>query len=185
MNILVNNLLLFDSLNQQQIALVTHLTQEVHLKAGEYLAEPGNTFSQLALIESGVLRYNYYNRGAENITSGLIGEGNFVAGTGLLHHPFIQSDYLQAVTTCTLVILTKSGMDELSLTVPSWDGILKKIVQKATAERSSRIVRAAGNTDPENIAARYLAKFPDIRKHLSVNQMLQYLDPRTGNQQVR
>ena len=185
MNALINNLLLSDSLNEQQIKLVKHLTQEVHLKEGEYFAEPGSTSSQLAFVESGVLRYNYYNRRAENITSGLIGEGNFIAGAGPFYLPVIPSDYLQAITACTLSVITKSGMDELSSTVSTWDSILRKISQKATAEKRSRIIRTSGNSDPEVTAAQYLAGFPDIGKHINVDQMLRYIDARVKGQKVK
>jgi CRP-like cAMP-binding protein len=175
MKTLMNNLLLFDSLNEQQIKFFNHLIQEVQLKEGAYFAEPGNTCSQLAFVESGILRYNYYNREAENITSSLIGEGNYIASSGPLHRPFIQSDYLQAITACSLSVITKSGMDELSSTVSNWDNILRKISQKATAERRRRIICPTGSTSPEVTAARYLAKFPNIGKHINVNQMLPYI----------
>lgn len=176
MKTLINNLLLFDSLNEQQIKLVNHLTQEVQLKEGEYLTEPGNTCSQLAFVESGVLRYSYYNRQAENITSGLIGEGNYIASSVPLNLPVIQSDYLQAITPCSLSVITKSGMDQLSLTVSNWDIILRKISQKAAAETRRRIICRIGRVSPEVIAARYLAKFPNVGNHIKLNQMVQYVD---------
>jgi CRP-like cAMP-binding protein len=181
---LIDNLLLFDRLNEQQIRLVNHLTQEVHLKEGEYLAEPGYTCCQLSLVQSGVLRYNFYNRKAENITSCLIGEGNFIAGVGPLHLPVIQSDYLQAITSCALLVITKSGMDELSSALSNWDGILRKVSQKAIAETRSRILRRSGNTDPEVTAAQYLARFPNIGKHINVDQMLRYFGAQPNDHKV-
>jgi hypothetical protein len=185
MKTLINSLLLFDSLTEQQIRLITHLTQEVQLKEEEYFAEPGNTYSRLAFVESGVLRYSYYNRGAENITSGLIGEGNYIASSVPLYLPVIQSDYLQAVTACTISVISISGMGELSLTVPNWDSILRKISQKATAERRSRIIRSVGNRDSKVTAAQYLAKFVDIGKYINVDQMLPYLDAQVNAYKVK
>ncbi len=182
MNTLINNLLLFDSLNEQQIELINRLTYKVNLKVGEYLAEPGNNWSQLALVESGVLRYNFFNSRAENITSSLIGEGNYIAGVGPLHLPVIQSDYLQSITACTLSVITKRGMDELLSTITNWDSILRKISQKAIAERRSRIIRSGCKTNHEVIAAQYLSKFPNIGKYINLNQMLQYIDVKINDQ---
>jgi hypothetical protein len=184
MDTLINNLLLFDSLNEQQIRLINHFTKEVHLEARKHLAEPGDRWSQLALVKSGVLRYNYFNRSAENITSGLIGEGNFITASGPLHVPFIQSDYLQAITACTLSVITKSGMQELSSKVPNWDNILRKISEKAVAERRSRILRTLGDIDPKDVAIQYLAKFPNIEKHISVDQILKYLEVQAKGQRL-
>jgi CRP-like cAMP-binding protein len=182
MKTLIKNLLLFDRLNEQQSTLVSQLIQEVHLEEGEYFIEPGSTFRQLAFVEIGVLRYNYYNRLAENLTTGLIGEGDYIGSSSFLHLPFIQSDYLQAITKCTLSVIPKSSLDELSLTVPNWDIILMKISQKTTAQRRSRMISLVGNTKPRITAAEYLAKFPNIGKHININQMLLYIDAQVNDQ---
>jgi hypothetical protein len=67
----------------------------------------------------------------------------------------------------------------------NWDNILKKIFQKATAEKRSRIIRLVGNTDSEVIAAQYLAKFPNIGKHINVDQMLHYIDAQVNDPKVK
>jgi CRP-like cAMP-binding protein len=174
MNSLVNTLLLFDRLNDRQIKLIDGITQKIHLRKDEYFAEPGHIYAQLAYVDIGVLRYNYYNRNAENITSSLIGEGNFVAGIGTLHFPVIQTEYLQAITECNLLVIGKSGMEELAATIANWDNILKRVTQKAIRERRRRIIDSMEATFPELAAEQYLEKFTDLSKYLTGSQILPY-----------
>ena len=175
MNTLINQLLLFDHLNQQQISLINRLTKQVHLHKGEYLAEPGHTISFLAFVNSGVLRYNYYNREAENITTVLIGEGNFVSSSIPIYPPIIQFYYLEAMTACDLSVIERSGMQELSATVSNWDTIARRVAQRAAEERQIRIIPYVQDGDPDNAAANYLEKFANLGKHLKVEQVSPYI----------
>ncbi|WP_134088021.1 Crp/Fnr family transcriptional regulator [Olivibacter sp. XZL3] len=184
METLINNLLLFDRLTEQQVKLIRDITKDVHLQEGEYFAEPGDICSQLAFVAKGILRYNHYNRKAENITSGLIGEGDFVAGAAPSHLPALHSDYLQAITECSLSVIDKRGMEELSSTVSNWDNMVRKISQKAIAEKRSRILRPVDD-DPEAAASQYLEKFPNLAKHLSVDRMLLYIDGRFNEESLK
>jgi CRP-like cAMP-binding protein len=145
MNSLINKLLLFDHLNEQQVRLISRKIEKVHLEEDEYFAEPGYIQSGLAFVDKGELRYNYYNNKAENITSSLIGEGDFIAPASHLLLPIIPSDYLQAITKCALLVIRKSGMDELSATIPNWDNILRMVSQKAIIQRRSQSVRWSDN----------------------------------------
>lgn len=174
MNNLIHNLLLFDRLNEQQIKLIDQVTQKIHLRKEEYFVEPGYINSCLAYVDEGVLRYNYYNRKAENITSSLIGENNFVAGGSSLDLPVIQSEYLQAITECYLLVIGKSGMEELAATIVNWDNLLKRISQKAIIERRRRIIHSMKNISTETTAVQYLDKFADLSKYLTANQILPY-----------
>ena len=176
MNTLIDNLLLFDRLNEQQIRLISRITRQVHLRAGEYYTEPGNTLSQLAFVEKGVLRYNYYNSKAENITSSLIGDGNFVAAASHLQVPVITSEYLQAVTECTLSVIGKSSMEELSATVSNWDRMVSSISQRAISERRNRTIRPFKKMNAELMAEQYLKRVLNIGNYLNVHQLLQYIN---------
>lgn len=175
MNTLINQLLLFDHLNEQQISLINGLIKQVYLQKGEYLAEPGHTISFLAFVKSGVLRYNYYNREAENITNALIGEGNFVSSSSPIYPPVIQSYYLEAMTECDLSVIEISGMEELSATLSNWEDIARRAAQRAAAERRTRIIPYVMESDPGIAAAKYLERFTNLGKHLKAEQLLPYI----------
>ncbi|MFD0764402.1 Crp/Fnr family transcriptional regulator [Mucilaginibacter lutimaris] len=174
MKTLIDHLLLFDDLNDWQIELIETVTHRMRLKEGSYFTEPGHTYPQLAFIESGVLRYNYYNRKVENITSSFIEEGNFIAGTGSLPIALPQSEFIQAVTDCTLLVIGKDALEQISATVTNWGAILKKILQKATTARQKRSIGITEATVPHEEAERYLHTFEGLNKHLTLQQITPY-----------
>jgi len=175
MNTLINKLLLFDHLNEQQIALISDKVGKINLNKGEYYTEPGHIESRLAFVDKGVLRYNYFNNKAENITSGLIGEGDFIIPANYLLLPIIPSDYLQAITECALLVIGESAIKEISATIPNWDNMFRMVSQKAIIERRGRMLQLSEYANLELTANDYLKQFPNLSKHLKANQMLQYL----------
>jgi CRP-like cAMP-binding protein len=181
MNTLINNLLLFARLNEQQINLLERMTQRIQLRKEEYFAEPGHISAQLAYVDQGVLRYNYYTRQAENITSSLIGEGNFVASISPIRFPIIQSEYLQAMTDCTLWVIGKSDLEELAATIADWDSLLQRISQKAIVERRRRIIPSRPTSRAELTATQYLEKFTNLNKYLTATQVLPYFQLQATN----
>ncbi|MEJ7558567.1 MAG: hypothetical protein WKF66_09690 [Pedobacter sp.] len=175
MNSLINKLLLFDQLNGQQQALISRKIENVHLEEGECFLEPGHIQSCLAFVDNGVLRYNYYNKNAVNITSSLIGEGDLIATPSHLLLPVIPSDYLQAITSCDLSVIRKTAMEELSATIQNWDNILIKVSQKVNIDKGSRSVRLVKNMNLDVTVTEYLEMFPNFSKYLKANQIMQYL----------
>ena len=61
MDNLINYLLEFGQLNQQQIALVKRMVTVLELKKGEYFSEAGKIPKQVGIIVDGILRVCYYN----------------------------------------------------------------------------------------------------------------------------
>jgi CRP-like cAMP-binding protein len=175
MKAFINHLLLFDQLNDQQIRLVRQKTRVIHLEAGEYFAEAGIIFGKMAFINDGVLRYNYYNNKAENFTVSLIGDGNIVIGSNPVLPNFPPSDYLQAITRCSLCVIEAYDMAILAATISNWEKLIKKISQKSVLDKKERVLPNAFNTNVESAANAYLNKFENIKKHLSLDKMVSYL----------
>ncbi|MEA5140199.1 Crp/Fnr family transcriptional regulator [Arcicella rigui] len=87
---LVNYLLLFGQLNQQQIDLLTSKVKVVVLKRNEYFSEAGKTAKHIGFIINGVMRVCYYNNEGKEITRYFIDENNFVVDLNSYswHPPF-------------------------------------------------------------------------------------------------
>jgi len=175
MEAFINHLLLFDQLNDQQIALVKQKTKLVYLEAGEYFAEAGIIFGKMAFVNEGVLRYNYYNNRAENFTVSLIGDGNIVIGANPIILNFPPSDYLQAITKCCLCVIEAYDMAILAATIRNWENIVKKISYKSILDKKDRVLPSAAENNVESAAHAYLNKFENVKKYLSSDQMTSYL----------
>ena len=76
---LIEYILQFGNLNEQQIKLISRNTTEIELRKDEYFAQAGKTFDQIGFVLEGVLRICYYNNKGEEITKYFIEENHFVA----------------------------------------------------------------------------------------------------------
>ena len=74
---LINYLLQFGQLNQQQIDLISSKARVIELKKEDYFSEAGKISRQVAFVDSGILRVCYYNNEGEEITRYFIDENNF------------------------------------------------------------------------------------------------------------
>lgn len=74
---LINYLLQFGQLNQQQIDLVKSKAKVIELKKDDYFSEAGKIARQVAFVDVGILRVCYYNNKGEEITRYFINENNF------------------------------------------------------------------------------------------------------------
>lgn len=179
MELLLNYLLLFDGLNEQQITLVKQKTKLIQLQPGDYLAEAGIIFGKLAFVGNGLLRYNYYNSKAENFTISLIADGNIIVGANHVIPNFPPSDYLQAITKCDLYVIDAEDMEIIAATILNWERLVKKISQKSVCDKKERVLPVINDNPVNKVAAAYLNKFDNVKKYLSTDQMTTYLQPAT------
>ncbi len=83
---LINYLLQFGQLNQQQTELVKSKAQEVELKKDAYFSEAGKTRRWVAFVNEGILRVCYYNSNGDEITKYFIDENNFAVDINSFTH---------------------------------------------------------------------------------------------------
>lgn len=65
---LIEYLLLFGNLNQQQIDLISKKAIETELRKEDYFSEAGKIPRQVGYVIEGILRVCYYNNKGEEIT---------------------------------------------------------------------------------------------------------------------
>lgn len=171
---LINYLLQFGHLNQQQIDLVQSKAKEVELRKDDYFSEAGKISRQVAFITEGILRVCYYNNKGEEITRYFIDENNFAVDLNSFTNQIPSSEYVQAITDCTLVVFSADALKELSLTIIAWDNIINKITAKALIEKVARISPMLA----EDATSRYLSfldKFPRLANRIPLSLLASYL----------
>ncbi|QCR21799.1 Crp/Fnr family transcriptional regulator [Pontibacter sp. SGAir0037] len=157
MKALINYILQFGNLNQQQIDLIMSKALEQELPKDAYFSEAGKVARQVGFVTEGVIRVCYYNNKGEEITKYFIDENNLVVDIESFNSGVCSSAYVQAVTDCKLVIFNKKDWQELLDTIIGWEAIVHKIIAKALilkVERRSPLVT-------EEATERYL-KFLEI-----------------------
>jgi CRP-like cAMP-binding protein len=174
MEALINYLLQFGHLNQQQIDLVKTKTKQIELQKEAYFSEAGKIARQIAFVAEGIVRVCYYNNQGEEITKYFINENHFVVDLNSFIYQTPSSEYIQAVTDCKLIVFSADAWKELSLTIIGWDAIVNKITAKSLLQKVERISPMMA----EDAKARYinfLEKFPNIANRIPLSYLASYL----------
>lgn len=105
------------------------------------------------------MRVCYYDNKGSEITKYFIEENQFVVDLDSFENLIPSSEYVQAVTNCTLLVFSKKDWQEISDTIVGWDAIMNKIVNKSLMlkiERRSPLIS-------EDATARYCRLWRNIR----------------------
>lgn len=174
MQILVDYLLQFGSLNQQQIDLILENVRSKKYASGDYFLKAGQVSREVGFISEGIFRVCYYDNEGKEITRYFLDEHNFIADVNSYNSGIPTSEYVQAVTPGEVIIFTRQAMDTLSRTIIIWDGIVAKITAKAFAEKVNRVSAMM----PLDAKARYeyfLDKFPNMANRIELQYIASYI----------
>ena len=174
MDKLINYLLEFGQLNQQQIDLIKRKAQVLELKKDDYFSEAGKIPKQVAFIEKGILRVCYYNSNGDEITKYFIDENNFAVDINSFNQKIPSSEYVQAVTDCTLLVFSTESLNDLSATIIQWDGIIYKITEKALVEKVNKLSPMLAE-DAKTRYLNFLEKFPNLANRIPLSYLASYL----------
>lgn len=174
MDKLINYLLEFGQLNQQQIDLTKRKAQVLELKKGDYFSEAGKTPKQVAFIEEGIFRVCYYNSKGGEITKYFVDENNFAVDINSFNQKIPSSEYVQAVTDCSLLVFSTESLNDLSATIIQWDGIINKITEKALVEKVNKLSPMLAE-DATTRYLNFLEKFPNLANRIPLSYLASYL----------
>lgn len=174
MDTLINYLLQFGNLNQQQIDLIKSKVVVKEIKKDEYYHEAGKTPREIIFLTDGIMRVCYYNNKGEEVTKYFMDENHFVADINSYNQGIPSTEYIQAITDCSYLVFSKAAMKELSMTIIEWDAIVSKITAKALAEKVNKI----SSMMTEDAKERYLSffeKFPKLANRIPLSHLASYL----------
>ncbi len=174
MEALINYLLQFGHLNQQQIDLIASKGVIRKIKKDAYYQEAGKIPREIIFLTEGIFRVCYYNHKGDEITKYFIDENRFIVDINSYNQHIPSSEYIQAITDGQYIALSKEAMKELSMTIISWDGIISKITSKALAEKVDRISTMMS----EDATERYLnffQRFPNMANRIPLSYLASYL----------
>ncbi|WP_312398583.1 Crp/Fnr family transcriptional regulator [Sphingobacterium sp.] len=174
MKALIDFLLQFGHLNTQQIDLITGKAKALQLAKDSYFSEAGKVPNQVGFILDGILRVCYYDNTGEEITKYFCDENNLIVDWHHYDAKIPASEYVQAVTTCNLLVFSRQDWEELSNTIVGWENIVHKIIQKALIQKLDRRSPLVS----EDATTRYLAflqKFPSVANRVPLSYIASYL----------
>lgn len=171
---LIDTILQFGSLTNQQIELVKSKVETRKLKAGEYFSEAGKTANYVGFIISGIFRVCYYNKEGEEITRYFIDENNFLVDLNSFSYQIPSSEYIQAVTDVELVVFKRSSLTDLANTIIGWDKITSQITTKALLDKVNRISPMVAE-DATTRYKNFLEQFPRMALRIPLSYLASYL----------
>lgn len=171
---LIDTILQFGSLTNQQIELIKSKTETRNLKAGDYFSEAGKTANHVGFIINGIFRVCYYNKDGNEITRYFIDENNFLVDLNSFSYHIPSSEYIQAVTDVELVVFKRSSLTDLANTIVGWDKITNQITTKALLDKVSRISPMVAE-DATTRYQNFLEQFPKIALRIPLSYLASYL----------
>ncbi|WPU91224.1 Crp/Fnr family transcriptional regulator [Mucilaginibacter sabulilitoris] len=170
---LIEYILQFGNLNQQQINLITSNVIEIELRKDEYFSEAGKISRQVGFIVEGIVRGCYYNNKGEEITRCFIPENNLVVDYLSFESNSASAAYLQASTDCKLIVFSKQLWDELSLTIVGWDIIKNKMIQKCMYQLFNK--NPMISKDATTRYLEFLDNYPSLVNRVALSHIASYL----------
>ncbi len=174
MDNLINYLLVFGHLNQQQIELIKTKAEISELRKDNYFSEAGKIPKEVAFLVEGVLRVCYYNSKGDEITKYFVDENQFVVDINSFNQKVPSSEYVQAITDCKLIIFSNQDLFDLSSTIIGWDKIINKITEKALIEKVNKLSPMLSE-DAKTRYLRFIEKFPTIANRVPLSHLASYL----------
>ncbi|SFO77148.1 cAMP-binding domain of CRP or a regulatory subunit of cAMP-dependent protein kinases [Chitinophaga sp. YR627] len=174
MDDLINYLLQYGQLNQQQIQLILDNVTERHLKRDEYFSEAGRIPREIGFIRSGILRVCYFNNKGTEITRYFVDGNRLISDIHSMESKMPSTEYIQAITDCEMIIFSENTLRLLSSTILDWDRIIAKIRERAMIEKLDKIAPML----TEDATSRYLMfmeKFPELANKVPLSYLASYL----------
>lgn len=171
---LVNYLLQFAHLNQQQIDLVKSKGVFKEIKKDEYFQEAGKIPLEVAFLTEGIIRICYYNNKGDEITKYFIDENNFIVDINSYNQNIPSSVYIQAIIDCKFIVFSKEAMKELSMTILIWDDLINKILNKALLEKVNKISPMLAEDATERYR-NFFTNFPTLANRIPLSYLASYL----------
>ena len=171
---LVNFILQYGNLNQQQIELITGKATELEIRKDEYFSEAGKISTQVGFVLDGVMRVCYYDNKGEEITKYFIDENNLVVDLESFNNDICSNAYVQAITDCKILVFSKKDWKELLDTIIPWEAIVNKITSRALIqkiERRSPLV----SEDATTRYLMFLKIYPNVVNRIPLSYIASYL----------
>jgi len=171
---IIDYILQFGSLNQQQIDLILKKIKTLEIKKDEYFSEAGKISQQVGFVLDGIVRVCYYNNKGEEITKYFIDENNLVVDLESFENEIPSTAYVQATTDATILVFSRKDWRELSDTIVGWDAIVHKLVSKALrqkVERRSPLISEDATTRYQM----FLEIYPNIVNRVPLSYVASYL----------
>jgi len=120
------------------------------------------------------MRLCYYYHKGDEITKYFTDENQLVGDIANFNLGTPASEYLQSITDCTYLTITKKDVGELSQTIIVWDVIMSKIAAKCLTDKVNKISTMMAEDATERYL-NFLQNFPNIANRIPLSYLASFL----------
>lgn len=174
MNALFDYILQFGDLNSQQLKLVEGYCEQHRVSKNNFVVEAGDFVNHIYFLTSGIVRICFFNKNGDDVTKYFIDENNFTVDMGSFLFKTQTTTYVQAITDCEFITISKSAYDELSATIPVWDEMFQRITTKGLMAKVDKISPMLAETATERYR-RFMIQFPGMVNRIPLSYLASYM----------
>lgn len=163
------------ALNEEQLTAVLSRFKPLTVKKQEHLLERGMIADQLFFISKGCLRLYYSTEDHSIATRFMAFEHTFLTSIVSFISGEPSTEYIQAVETSELMVISRHDFFHLRETIPAWDKIYIYILEYGLTVITSKL----NSLLTQNAADRYrnlLKNNPELIQRLSNSNLAAYLN---------
>lgn len=162
-------------LTEEQLAEVLSCFKPMTVKKNQLLLSQGTVANRLFFIEKGCLRLYYHNEDDSISTRFMAFENTFLTSIVSFISREPAPEYIQAVETSELLVISYHDFDRLRQTIPAWDKMYIYILEYGLTVITSKL----SSLLTQNATERYrnlLKNNPELIQRLSNANLAAYLN---------
>lgn len=129
----------FNLFSQDELTDLYSLFKPKYLQKLDFFAHEGQSCSEIAFIESGIIRSFYTTKSGEEHTYCFRFPNDLVAAYSAFITGEKSSESLQAISPCRLLVIQKSSLEQLFKSNVHWIQFLKEIAESNYLELEQRV----------------------------------------------
>jgi CRP-like cAMP-binding protein len=174
MNALIRQLQEQYSFSEEDIMLIEENTYTKNFHANEYFLEAGTIAHQIGFVVSGVFRFFFYDKNANEITSVFLKEKEFVTNLTSFFEYLPCSGSIQAETEVEAIIIDRKAWELFCQKIPNWEKALRQISDKFLMDKIN-FQRSLINQDAATAYLNFVAKYPTIIQRVPLGHIATFL----------
>jgi CRP-like cAMP-binding protein len=174
MDIFIDYLKQFGSVTPEGENILREKLSVKFLKKDEYFLEAGEVCRELGFVAEGIVRAFYCDRYGNDFTRFFLKERHFAVNLFSFNEESASSEYLQALTDCRLIVISRKNMDYFYANIPEWTGLISRITEKALLAKME-VKNALLERDATERYLYFIEKHPELIQRASLGHIASFL----------
>jgi len=171
---LINYINRFSLLSTSELQIIKEHVYIKKFKARAFVHEAGTICKRIGFLERGVLRSFFIDTKGNELIHNFHTVNQFAVDLLSYQENTISSMYLQAITDCEIVFVSKKADEFLTINVEKWAELNRKISNAILSEKAQNRT-ILSHTDAKERYLAFMKKNPELMQSVPLGQIASYL----------